>query len=159
MPRNQQQVDSLLERMKSYAHIAERTPVSIGGISSHGHRAETFHAEANSGQSAMNVWNDDPQPTKTTTLLAQNGGPATGSQDSWARYQGPSAMAAPAQAITLVGSTGQPAESHFDSGTDTDTSSDDETNALDYSDMPAYLTEEQQAQWLFLGHQKHKRRW
>eukprot|EP00959_Pyramimonas_sp_CCMP1952_P219127 4581645-Pyramimonas_sp.AAC.1 len=25
--------------------------------------------------------------------------------------------------------------------------------------MPTYLTEEQQAQWLFLGYQKHKRRW
>eukprot|EP00959_Pyramimonas_sp_CCMP1952_P377695 7911451-Pyramimonas_sp.AAC.1 len=25
--------------------------------------------------------------------------------------------------------------------------------------MPTYLTEEQQAQWLFLGYQEHKRRW
>eukprot|EP00959_Pyramimonas_sp_CCMP1952_P272722 5701297-Pyramimonas_sp.AAC.1 len=25
--------------------------------------------------------------------------------------------------------------------------------------MPTYLTEESQAQWLFLGDQKHKRRW
>eukprot|EP00959_Pyramimonas_sp_CCMP1952_P198707 4156277-Pyramimonas_sp.AAC.1 len=25
--------------------------------------------------------------------------------------------------------------------------------------MPAYLTGEQQAQWLFLGHQAHERRW
>eukprot|EP00959_Pyramimonas_sp_CCMP1952_P260044 5436811-Pyramimonas_sp.AAC.1 len=25
--------------------------------------------------------------------------------------------------------------------------------------MPTYLTEEQQAQWLSLGYQKHKRRW
>eukprot|EP00959_Pyramimonas_sp_CCMP1952_P147951 3096275-Pyramimonas_sp.AAC.1 len=58
-----------------------------------------------------------------------------------------------------MGSAGQPAESDFDSGTDTDASSGDDATALDYSDMPAYLTEEQQAQWLFLGYQKHKRRW
>eukprot|EP00959_Pyramimonas_sp_CCMP1952_P232283 4854067-Pyramimonas_sp.AAC.1 len=25
--------------------------------------------------------------------------------------------------------------------------------------MPTYLAEEQQAQWLFLGHQEHRRRW
>eukprot|EP00959_Pyramimonas_sp_CCMP1952_P125295 2619748-Pyramimonas_sp.AAC.1 len=53
----------------------------------------------------------------------------------------------------------QPAESDFDSGTDTDTSSDDEATALDYSEMSTYLTEEQQAQWLFLGYEKHRRRW
>eukprot|EP00959_Pyramimonas_sp_CCMP1952_P416108 8718106-Pyramimonas_sp.AAC.1 len=58
-----------------------------------------------------------------------------------------------------MGSAGQPAESDFDSGTDADASSDDETTALDYSDMPTYLTEEQQAQWLFIGHQTQKRRW
>eukprot|EP00959_Pyramimonas_sp_CCMP1952_P097014 2027873-Pyramimonas_sp.AAC.1 len=55
--------------------------------------------------------------------------------------------------MALMGSAGQPAESDFDSGTGTDTSSDDEATALDYSDMPTYLTEEQQAQWLFLGYQ------
>eukprot|EP00959_Pyramimonas_sp_CCMP1952_P268974 5623974-Pyramimonas_sp.AAC.1 len=59
------------------------------------------------------------------------------------------------QAMTLMGSAGQPAESDLDSGTDTDTPSDDEATALDYSDMPTYFTEEQQAQWLFLGYQKH----
>eukprot|EP00959_Pyramimonas_sp_CCMP1952_P013531 285574-Pyramimonas_sp.AAC.1 len=58
-----------------------------------------------------------------------------------------------------MGSAGQPAESDFDSGPDADASSDDEATALDYSDMPTYFTEEQQAQWLFLGNQKHKRRW
>eukprot|EP00959_Pyramimonas_sp_CCMP1952_P301305 6304085-Pyramimonas_sp.AAC.1 len=58
-----------------------------------------------------------------------------------------------------MGSAGQPAESDFDSGADTDTYSDDEATALDNSDMPTYLTEEQQAQWLFLGYQKHKHRW
>eukprot|EP00959_Pyramimonas_sp_CCMP1952_P101084 2114556-Pyramimonas_sp.AAC.1 len=58
-----------------------------------------------------------------------------------------------------MGSAGQPAESDFDSGTDTDASSDDEASALDCSDMPTYLTEEQRAQWLLLGDQKHKRRW
>eukprot|EP00959_Pyramimonas_sp_CCMP1952_P167906 3508840-Pyramimonas_sp.AAC.1 len=55
-------------------------------------------------------------------------------------------------------SAGQPAESDFDSGTDTDASLDDEATAFDYSDMPTYLTEEQQEQWLFVGYQKHKRR-
>eukprot|EP00959_Pyramimonas_sp_CCMP1952_P321826 6734307-Pyramimonas_sp.AAC.1 len=57
-----------------------------------------------------------------------------------------------------MGSAGQPAESDFNSGTDADAFVDEAT-ALDYSDMPAYLTGEQQAQWLFLGYQKHKRRW
>eukprot|EP00959_Pyramimonas_sp_CCMP1952_P318197 6658575-Pyramimonas_sp.AAC.1 len=61
--------------------------------------------------------------------------------------------------MALMGSAGQLAESDFDSGADTDASSDDEAAALDYSDMPTYLTEEQQAQWSFLRHQKHKRRW
>eukprot|EP00959_Pyramimonas_sp_CCMP1952_P448238 9385922-Pyramimonas_sp.AAC.1 len=72
MPRYQRQFDALLERMRSYAHIAERTPGNIGGICSHGHRAETFRVEANAGQPVNNVWNDDPQSTETTTLLAQN---------------------------------------------------------------------------------------
>eukprot|EP00959_Pyramimonas_sp_CCMP1952_P080403 1680290-Pyramimonas_sp.AAC.1 len=38
-PRDQQQVDALLERMRSYANIAERNPGNIGGIFSHGRRA------------------------------------------------------------------------------------------------------------------------
>eukprot|EP00959_Pyramimonas_sp_CCMP1952_P342103 7166952-Pyramimonas_sp.AAC.1 len=58
-----------------------------------------------------------------------------------------------------MGSAGQPAESDFDSGADADASSDDEAAALDCSDMPRYLAGEQQAQWLFLGYQKHERRW
>eukprot|EP00959_Pyramimonas_sp_CCMP1952_P136199 2849544-Pyramimonas_sp.AAC.1 len=45
-----------------------------------------------------------------------------------------------------MGSAGQPAGSDFDSGTDAYASSDDEATSLDCSDMPAYLTEEQQAQ-------------
>eukprot|EP00959_Pyramimonas_sp_CCMP1952_P137421 2875977-Pyramimonas_sp.AAC.1 len=63
--------------MRSYAHIAERTPGNIGGILSHGHRTETFHTEANAGQLANDVWNDDMPPTETTALLAQNGGAAS----------------------------------------------------------------------------------
>eukprot|EP00959_Pyramimonas_sp_CCMP1952_P186653 3902853-Pyramimonas_sp.AAC.1 len=66
--------------MRSYAHIAERTLGYIGGIFSHGHRTETFHAVANAGRPANNVWNDDAPPTETATLLAQNGGTASGSQ-------------------------------------------------------------------------------
>eukprot|EP00959_Pyramimonas_sp_CCMP1952_P379359 7946512-Pyramimonas_sp.AAC.1 len=58
-----------------------------------------------------------------------------------------------------MGSAGQPAETDFDPGTDTDASSDEEAAALDCSDMPTYLAEEQQEQRLFLGHQKQKRRW
>eukprot|EP00959_Pyramimonas_sp_CCMP1952_P238924 4992947-Pyramimonas_sp.AAC.1 len=54
MPRYLQQFDALLERVRSYAHIAEITPGSIGGIFSRGHRAETFHVEANAGQPANN---------------------------------------------------------------------------------------------------------
>eukprot|EP00959_Pyramimonas_sp_CCMP1952_P378659 7931914-Pyramimonas_sp.AAC.1 len=82
MPRDQHQFDALLERMRSYARIAERTHGNIGGLFSHGHRTETFHAEANPGQPAINVWNDYPQPHETTTLLAQNCGSASGSQNS-----------------------------------------------------------------------------
>eukprot|EP00959_Pyramimonas_sp_CCMP1952_P318188 6658350-Pyramimonas_sp.AAC.1 len=55
-----------------------------------------------------------------------------------------------------MGSAGQPAESDFESGTGADASSDDEATALDNSDMPTCLPGEQQAQWLFLGCQKHK---
>eukprot|EP00959_Pyramimonas_sp_CCMP1952_P358170 7499656-Pyramimonas_sp.AAC.1 len=84
MPRDQQQFDSLLERVSSCAHTAERTTGDIGGIFSRGHRTETSHVEANARELANNAWNDDPQPTETTTRLAQNGGPASGSQDSWA---------------------------------------------------------------------------
>eukprot|EP00959_Pyramimonas_sp_CCMP1952_P282004 5894130-Pyramimonas_sp.AAC.1 len=67
MPREQAQLDALLERARSYAHIAERPPGNIGCIFSHGHRTETFHAEANAGQPANNVWNDDMPPSETTT--------------------------------------------------------------------------------------------
>eukprot|EP00959_Pyramimonas_sp_CCMP1952_P000594 11252-Pyramimonas_sp.AAC.1 len=134
MPRDQQQFDALFERMRSDAHMSERTPGKIGGAVSHGHRTATFHVEANAGGPANNVWNDDPQPTETTTLLAQNGGTASGSQDSWARLRGPPDAASPAQAMARLGSAGQPAESDFDSGTDTNASSDDEAAALDYSD-------------------------
>eukprot|EP00959_Pyramimonas_sp_CCMP1952_P368699 7723003-Pyramimonas_sp.AAC.2 len=88
-------------------------------------------------------------PSETTTLLVQNGGAASGSQDSWAKPRGPPDAVSPTQTMTLMGSVGQPTESDFDSGTDADTSSDDEATALDYSDMPTYLTEEQQAQCLF----------
>eukprot|EP00959_Pyramimonas_sp_CCMP1952_P262740 5494016-Pyramimonas_sp.AAC.1 len=104
--------------MRSYAHIAERTPGSIGGILSHGHRTRTFHAQANAGQPANSVWNDDAQPTETTTLLAQNGGTASGSQGPWGRSGGPPDEASPMQAMTRIGSLGQPAE--FDSGADAD---------------------------------------
>ena len=143
MPRTQPQFDSLIERMRSYAHIAERTPGNIGDIFSHGHRTSTFQTNtAGAGQPASNVWDDD-QPTEATTLLAQQGGQA---QDSWANYRG---LPAPAQAATYLGSTaGQPAwpaEEEFESGTDSDTSSDDGAEDLDFSDVPIHLTEAQQA--------------
>eukprot|EP00959_Pyramimonas_sp_CCMP1952_P180957 3784110-Pyramimonas_sp.AAC.1 len=51
-----------------------------------------------------------------------------------------------------MGSAGQPAESDFDVGTGADASSDDGATALDYSDIPTHLTEEQQAQWTFVGY-------
>eukprot|EP00959_Pyramimonas_sp_CCMP1952_P433837 9084827-Pyramimonas_sp.AAC.1 len=120
MPRDQQQFDALLERMRSYADIAERSPGNIGGIFSRGHRTETFHVEVNAGQPANNVWNDDTQPIETTRLLAQNGGTASGSQDSCARLRGPPDAVSPMQAVALAGSAGQPAESDFDSRIDTD---------------------------------------
>eukprot|EP00959_Pyramimonas_sp_CCMP1952_P180597 3776104-Pyramimonas_sp.AAC.1 len=83
MPGDQQQFDALLERMRSYGHIAEKTPGNVGGIFfSHGHRTEISHVEANAGQIANNVWNDDPQSTETIAPLAQNGETASGSQDS-----------------------------------------------------------------------------
>eukprot|EP00959_Pyramimonas_sp_CCMP1952_P170910 3571622-Pyramimonas_sp.AAC.1 len=72
-------------------------------------------------------------PTETTTLLAQNGGTASGSQDPWARSRRPPDAVSPIRATTLLGSAGQTAESDFDSGTDTDASSGDEATALDYS--------------------------
>eukprot|EP00959_Pyramimonas_sp_CCMP1952_P416315 8722230-Pyramimonas_sp.AAC.1 len=89
MPRDQAQFDAPLERMKSYSHTAERIPGNSCGILSHGHRTETFHTEASAGQPANNVWNDDMPPSETTTLLAQNGGTVSGSQDPWARSRGP----------------------------------------------------------------------
>eukprot|EP00959_Pyramimonas_sp_CCMP1952_P078723 1645762-Pyramimonas_sp.AAC.1 len=61
--------------------------------------------------------------------------------------------------MALMGSAGQPAESDLDSSTDADASSEGETTTLGYFDTPTYLTEEQQAQWLFLGDQTHERRW
>eukprot|EP00959_Pyramimonas_sp_CCMP1952_P356697 7469599-Pyramimonas_sp.AAC.1 len=106
--------------MRSYAHIAERTPGNTGGIFSHCHRTETFHTEANTGQPANSVGNNDMPPTETTTLLVQNGGTASGSQDPRARSRGPPDAVSPVQAMTLMGFAGQPAESDFDSGTDTD---------------------------------------
>eukprot|EP00959_Pyramimonas_sp_CCMP1952_P293556 6139492-Pyramimonas_sp.AAC.2 len=132
--------------MRSYAHIAERTPGNIGGIFSHGHRTETFHTEADAGQPANNVWIDGVPPTETTTLLAQNGGTASGSQGPWATSGGPPDAASPMQAMAPMGSAGPAAESDFDSGTDADASSDDEATALDNSDAPTYRTEEQQTQ-------------
>ena len=63
---------------------------------------------------------------------------------------------------TYIGNAaGPPADdppSPFDSGTDTDTESSDGTEPIDYSDIPVHLTEQQQAEYLFLGYQKHKRR-
>eukprot|EP00959_Pyramimonas_sp_CCMP1952_P004736 99401-Pyramimonas_sp.AAC.1 len=67
---------------------------------------------------------------------------------------GPPGAVSPVQAMTLMGSAGQPSGSDSDAGADADASSDDEATALDYSDMLACLTEEQQAQLLFLGYQK-----
>eukprot|EP00959_Pyramimonas_sp_CCMP1952_P229368 4795849-Pyramimonas_sp.AAC.1 len=89
MPRDQPQFNALHERMRSYAHIAERIPGNIGGTFSHGHRTEAFHADANAGRPANNVWSDDMPPSETTTFLAQNGGTASGSQDPWASSRGP----------------------------------------------------------------------
>eukprot|EP00959_Pyramimonas_sp_CCMP1952_P303369 6348672-Pyramimonas_sp.AAC.1 len=44
------------------------------------------------------------------------------------------------------GPAGQPAESVFDPSADADASSGDEATALDYSDVPTYLSEEHRAQ-------------
>eukprot|EP00959_Pyramimonas_sp_CCMP1952_P034255 717837-Pyramimonas_sp.AAC.1 len=138
--RTQQQSDAVLERVRSCAHIAERTPANIGGIFSHGHRADAFHADTHAGQPANNVWNDDPQPTEATTLdLANRVASLRGR-----KTPGPSATAAPTQASALVGSVGHPAESEFDSDTGTDAASDEGNGNQDYSDMPVYLTEDQQ---------------
>ena len=157
MPRTQQQFDSLIERMRSYAHIAERTPGNIGDIFTHGHRTATFQTNTGTaGQPASSVWNDD-QTNETTAFLAIPGGQA---QSSWADYRG---LPAPAQASTTayLGSAGQPAgpaEEEFETGTDTDTSSDEGEEDLDFSDVPIHLTEAQQAVWVFLGYRHHKRR-
>eukprot|EP00959_Pyramimonas_sp_CCMP1952_P352339 7382141-Pyramimonas_sp.AAC.1 len=101
--------------MRSYAHIAERTPGNSCGIFSHGIRSETFYVEAKALQPANNVWNDDPQSPETTTVLVQNRGTASGSQDSWAKPGGPPDAVSPRHAMALMGSAGQPAESDFDS--------------------------------------------
>eukprot|EP00959_Pyramimonas_sp_CCMP1952_P354081 7418314-Pyramimonas_sp.AAC.1 len=52
MPRDQQPFDARLERMRSYARIAERTPVNIGGIFQSRSPNQTAHAEATAGQPA-----------------------------------------------------------------------------------------------------------
>eukprot|EP00959_Pyramimonas_sp_CCMP1952_P264664 5533774-Pyramimonas_sp.AAC.1 len=129
------------------------------GIFSHSHRNDVFHSGTHAGQPASSVRSDDPQPAEATTLFSQQGGHPTGSQDPWARYQGSSATAAPAQTTALVGSSGQAAESEFGFGIDADTSSDEGNGNLDCSDTPVYLTEEQQLKWLLLIYQKHNRRW
>eukprot|EP00959_Pyramimonas_sp_CCMP1952_P428037 8964598-Pyramimonas_sp.AAC.1 len=116
--------------MRSSAHTAERSPGNIGGILSHGRRTDTLHVDANAWQPASNVRKDDPQPTETTTLRVHNGGTASGSQDSWARLRGPPDAVSPMQAMVLMGSAGQPADSDFDFGADTDASPDDEATAF-----------------------------
>eukprot|EP00959_Pyramimonas_sp_CCMP1952_P343693 7199439-Pyramimonas_sp.AAC.1 len=74
---SQQQLDVFLKRMSVYARIAERAPGNIGGVFSHGHRANVFYGDAHTGQQANNVWNDDPQPNEATTLFRQQGGHPT----------------------------------------------------------------------------------
>eukprot|EP00959_Pyramimonas_sp_CCMP1952_P133540 2792485-Pyramimonas_sp.AAC.1 len=96
--------------MRAYAHIAERT-LAILVVSLVTVTEPRLHVETNAGQPANNVRNDDPQSTETTTLLAQIGGTASGSQDTWARPGGPPDAVSPMQAMTLMGSAGQPAES------------------------------------------------
>ena len=62
MPRTQREYDSLLERMRSYGHLAERSPGNIGGIfRGRDNNAGTFHASTSSssaGPPATDIWGD-----------------------------------------------------------------------------------------------------
>ena len=74
MPRTQREYDQLLERMRSYGHLAERAPGNIGGIfRGRNDHAGTYHASAsssNAGPPAINIWSDsDERPMETSTLL------------------------------------------------------------------------------------------
>eukprot|EP00959_Pyramimonas_sp_CCMP1952_P467486 9491693-Pyramimonas_sp.AAC.1 len=100
--------------------MAERTPGNIGALFNRGHRSDVFHGGTHAGRPVSTTWDGDLQPNEATALLRQQGGQPAGSQDSWAPGHWPSATVALAQAITLVGSAGQPAESDFDPGTDAD---------------------------------------
>eukprot|EP00959_Pyramimonas_sp_CCMP1952_P136960 2865813-Pyramimonas_sp.AAC.1 len=159
MPRDQQQFDALFERMKSYAHIAERDPGNSGGIFIHGRRSETFHVEANAGQPANNVWSDEPQSTETTTLLAQNGRAASGSQGSRARLRGSPGAVSPMQAVALIGSAGQHAEADFDLVLRPIRFDMMKPQPLTTRICPHTLRESNKRNCYFLGCQNYKRRW
>eukprot|EP00959_Pyramimonas_sp_CCMP1952_P324401 6789976-Pyramimonas_sp.AAC.1 len=74
MPRTQQQLDALLERMRTFGRIAERTSGSIGGAFSRGHRAGVFRGGTLAEQPAGRAWNGDPPPSEAATPLSQQGG-------------------------------------------------------------------------------------
>ena len=154
MPRTQREHDQLLERMRSYGHLAERSPGNIGGIfRGRDNNAGTFHASAsssNAGPPATDIWGDPVDlPEEASTLLGRESQQPSTTVGPPARQHSHS---------TYIGdAAGPPADdppSPYDSGTDTDTESSDGAEQIDHSDIPVHLAEEQQAQYLVLGFQK-----
>eukprot|EP00959_Pyramimonas_sp_CCMP1952_P238958 4994011-Pyramimonas_sp.AAC.2 len=72
MPRAQQHCDQLLDRMRSYGSLSERSPGNIGDIFS-GRSAGTYRAEVGDAVAAMpkSIGNDG-EPTASTALLGQD---------------------------------------------------------------------------------------
>eukprot|EP00959_Pyramimonas_sp_CCMP1952_P336275 7041516-Pyramimonas_sp.AAC.1 len=131
MPRDQAQFYALFERMRPYAHIAERTPGNIGGIFCHGHRPRLSTHRPTQGNLLTTYGTTiyrQLRPLHSWLRMAERPrGRKTPGPDLGDRQKRSPLM----QAMALMGSAGQPAESDFDSGTDTDMSSDDEAAVLD----------------------------
>eukprot|EP00959_Pyramimonas_sp_CCMP1952_P092842 1942801-Pyramimonas_sp.AAC.1 len=87
MPRTQHHVDPLLERMRVYAHIAERPPGNSDKAFNLGHRTDVFQNDTHAGRPTSTIWNGDPQSEEAATLSCQQGGQPTGARECWAQCQ------------------------------------------------------------------------
>ena len=158
MPGNQRQREQLLERARSYGHLAERAPGNAGGIFSggRGHRAGIFiGATADAGSPAAGgIWADGG-PDKTSALLGQGS-----ASSDWANPVALSAYAPPT-AATSPGKARRQREraSPFGSGTGADIASSTGAEHVGISDTPADYSGAQTAECAFLGHRRAKRRW
>jgi len=149
-PSTEAEFTQLKQTIRRRAHITEHTPNNIGQFL-HGNRQASPNAYfTQNDPTSQHAYHTVPSVEPTTFLDMFGGG---SSSSGSAPAAAPPNFIAPQSSVT----SGSEAEPEWDSGTDTDTSSDSGQHELDYSDL-SQMTPQEAEEELFYQQRYAKRR-